>query len=144
MGKLMSLFLAVFFVLFAAGCATVPTSESPQQQQVTAPVVKDTREFFSGAISYSRIGSARRIMDDLETLEPTRLPLLKKKLGRDETQENGDKEKDTGGKNIELELYRLYVQADTNGNGEIDEKEAAAFKAVYTAGFNSRVGSVKF
>ncbi len=81
-------------------------------------------------------------MESIEGLEPKRQTLLKKSPGKDATaQDKGGK---VEGDDPELALYRLYYNADANQNGEIDEGEAKAFYKIYMAGFNARVGAIKY
>lgn len=132
----------LFMVSLLAGCAGVTEQET--KLVAAAPpsplsAMKTPREFFNETVTYVRIGSATQIMDSLEHLEPKRQALLKKKPGKELVQE-----KVIEGDELELAIYTMYLQADTNKNAEIDEAEAAAFKTVYMAGFNSRVGSIKF
>ena len=146
MQRLAGLCSVLFIMSLLAGCAGVTEQEiKPVAVAPPSPLsaMKNTREFFNSSASYITIGSATQVMDSLENLEPKRQALLKKNPGKDAAaQDKGGKAVE--GDELEVAIYRMYLQADTNQNGEIDEGEARAFKNIYMAGFNARVGAIKY
>ena len=143
MQRLAGLCSVFFMVSLLVGCAGMEQETKPV---IAAPpshfsAVKTQREFFEGTVVYIRVGSAGPTMDSLESLEPKRQTLLKKKHVKEV---DPDKEKVSGEDELEMAIYAMYLQADTSQNREIDEGEALSFKNIYMAGFNSRVGPIKF